>query len=302
INIGSASDFVGDDLSVETVVPKGKESEEFPSVRVMRIDDGYLTTLSIPLLSGRNFSKDFNDSSSVIINESAARALRLDNPVGQVVTNLTMDNKVETIVGVVKDYHFASLHNAIEPLVLEYHPEWTGSLTVKIKADKIPETLTFLRETINTIDPNSLFVYSFLDEKLNALYRSEENLASVFQFFAALAVIIACLGLVSLSAYTIESRTKEIGVRKVLGATVAGLVALLSKRFFLLVLFAFVLAVPITAYFIHGWLRNFAYQVDVHWWVFVISAAIVVAVTFIVVGFHTVRAALTNPVKSLHYE
>jgi len=228
--------------------------------------------------------------------------LGLENPIGQIINNPSVGNKTGTIVGVVKDFHFTSLRNNIEPLVLEYKPEWTGFLTVKIKGGRIEETLASLENATKKIAPNSLFVYTFLDEKLDALYREEQNLASVFQFFSVLAIIIACLGLVSLSAYTIESRTKEIGVRKVLGATIAGLVTLLSSRFFGLVLGAFIVATPITVYVMYRWLQNFAYQVDIEWWVFALTGGIIVLLTFIVVGFHTVRAAIVNPVKSLRYE
>lgn len=300
--IGSVSNFMGDDLSVESIIPKGRESEEFPSVRLLRVDEDYLKALNVQLVAGRNFSLQFNDSASYIINETAANVLGLENPIGQVVNNPSVGDKTGTIVGVVKDFHFTSLHNNIEPLVLEYKPEWTSYLTVKIKAGKIKETLTYLENTINKIAPNSLFVYTFLDEKLDALYRAEQNLASVFQFFSVLAIIIACLGLISLSAYTIESRTKEIGVRKVLGATIAGLVTLLSSRFFKLVLTAFFVAAPITGYVMYRWLQNFAYQVDIQWWVFALTGGIIALLTLIVVGFHTVRAAIANPVKSLRYE
>lgn len=300
--VGSVSNFMGDDLSVESIIPKGRESEEFPSVRVLRVDEDYLKVLNVHLISGRNFSLQFNDSASYIINETAAKVLGLENPIGQVINNPSVGNKTGTIVGVVKDFHFTSLRSNIEPLVLEYKPEWTGYLTVKIKGGRIEETLASLENATKKIAPNSLFVYTFLDEKLDALYRAEQNLASVFQFFSVLAIIIASLGLVSLSAYTIESRTKEIGVRKVLGATISGLVTLLSSRFFGLVLVAFIVATPITGYAMYRWLQNFAYQVDIEWWVFALTGGIIVLLTLIVVGFHTVRAAIVNPVKSLRYE
>lgn len=300
--VGSVSNFIGDDLSVESVVPQGKESETFPSVRVERVDDGYLDVLNVEFASGRNFSSQFNDSASYILNESAVKALRLENPIGQVVSNPSVGNKVGKIVGVVKDFHFASLRTQIEPLVLEYKPEWTGVLAMKIKGGNIPESMKKIEATVNRVAPNSLFVYSFLDDKLDALYRAERNLASVFQFFAALAIIIACLGLVSLSAYTVERRTKEIGVRKVLGATVTGLVTMLSGRFLFLVVTAFAIAIPVTLYFMKEWLQHFAYKIDIQWWIFALTAIIIVAVTAIVVGFHTIRAALVNPVRALRYE
>ncbi|MEO7695152.1 MAG: ABC transporter permease, partial [Chryseolinea sp.] len=302
ISVGSVSGLIGDDLSVESVVPQGKESEMFPSVRLQRVDEGYLEVLHVDFISGRNFSNQFNDSASYILNEAAVKALRIENPIGQVVVNTSTGNKAGKIVGVVRDFHFASLRTKIEPLVIEYKPEWTGSLALKLKGGNIPQSMKKIEATIEKVAPNSLFVYSFLDDKLDALYRDEQNLANVFQFFAALAIIIACLGLISLCAYTVERRTKEIGVRKVLGANVTSLVTMLSARFLFLVVMAFAVAIPVTTYFMSQWLDHFAYKIDIQWWIFVVTAIIIVAVTAAVVGFHTVRAALINPVRSLRYE
>lgn len=301
--VGRTGSIVGDHLSVEGVVPEGKEAEEdkYPSVRVMRIDDGYLDVMGIKLVAGRNFSTAFNDSSSFIINESAAKMMGLTDPVGKRINNTSM-NRIGTVVGVVKDYHFTSLHNAIEPLVMEYKPEWTGFLSVKLRAGKTTETLTYINRTINAIAPGSLFAYDFLDDHLDQLYKSEDSMGKVFQFFSILAIVIACLGLLGLSAYTVESRTKEIGIRKVLGATVTGIVTMVSLRFFVLVLIAFVIAVPLTWYSMNKWLQNFAYQIEIQWWVFAITGALIFIMALAVVSFHTVSAAIRNPVRSLRYE
>jgi putative ABC transport system permease protein len=301
--VGRTGNMVGDDLSVETVLPEGKENEadKYPSSRVMRVDEGYLDAMGITLLAGRNFSTEFNDSASFIINESAARRMDLKDPIGQRIRNTTM-NYTGTIIGVVKDYHFASLHSIIEPLIIEYKPDWTGLLTVKLRAGKTREAMAHIRKTIDTIAPNSLFVYSFLDDKLNSLYKSEDSMGKVFQFFSGLAIIIACLGLLGLAAYTIESRAKEIGIRKVLGATVAGIISLVSSRFFRLVLASFIIAVPLTWYGMHRWLQSFAYKIPIEWWVFALTGAIILVLAAAVVSFHTLSAAWRNPVKSLRYE
>jgi putative ABC transport system permease protein len=301
--VGRVGSVIGDNLSVEGVVPEGKEQEEdkFRSVRVIRIDEDYLDVMNIQLVAGRNFSTEFNDSSAFILNESAVKMLGLTNPVGQRLNNMTM-NRMGSVVGVVKDYHFASLHNTIEPLVLEYKPEWTGLLTVKLRAGKTAESLAHIKKTVDTLAPGTLFAYEFLDEHLNMLYKSEDSMGKVFQFFSLLAIIIACMGLLGLSAYTVESRTKEIGIRKVLGATVSGIVAMISSQFFRLVAVAFFVAVPLTWYAMHQWLQNFAYQTDIQWWVFAATGAIVFVIALGVVSFHTITAATRNPVRSLRYE
>ncbi len=301
--VGRAGGMIGDDLSVESVTPDGREkdSNELPSVRVIRVDEDYLTVLGIPLVAGRNFSNTMNDSASFILNEAAVAALGIKDPIGHGITN-NSDSRKGKIVGVVKDFHFASLRTAIEPLIIEWKPEWTRQLLVKMHAGKTAESMEHIRATIDKIAPGSLFVYNFLDDHLDELYRSENAMGKIFQFFSALAVIVACFGLLSLSAYTMESRTKEIGIRKVLGATVGGLLMLITSRFFKLVVAAFVLAVPLTWYAMDRWLHNFAYQIEITPYVFVATAVIILAMAAVAVGLNTVRAAMRNPVKSLRYE
>lgn len=302
--VGRTGSLIGERLSVESVVPQGKDPDRdnIPSVRVLRVDEGYLEAMSIQLLEGRNFSKMFNDSTSFIINESAAKAFGLSSPVNESLDNQSRDHRIGKIVGVVKDYHFASLHDQIEPLVIEYEPGWTSHLSLKIRAGKTSETMNYIKTTIDKLAPNSLFVYEFLDDRLDALYKSEDNMSKVFQFFSVLAIIIACLGLLGLSAFTIESRTKEIGIRKVLGATISGIVSLVSSKFFRLVLIGFVIAVPLTWYMMKEWLSNFAYKIEIEWWVFVLTGLIVFLIASFTVGFYTVKAAVANPVNSLRYE
>ena len=303
ISVGRVGSMIGDNLSVEGVVPEGKEQEgdKYPSVRVLRVDEDYLKVMGVSFMAGRNFSTAFNDSSSFIINESAAKALRLEDPIGKRVNNLTM-GRLGTVVGVVKDYHFATLHSRIEPLVLEYKPEWTGWLTVKVAAGKNKEALESIKKTIDGIAPGSLFVYEFLDDRLNMLYKSEDSMSKVFQFFSVLAIIIGCLGLLGLSAYTVERKTKEIGIRKVLGASVVGIVGIVSSRFFLLVLLGLAISIPLTWYGMNLWLQNFAYQITIEWWVFALTAGLIFMITVFVISFHTISAALQNPVHSLRYE
>ena len=301
--VGRSGNIVGDNLSVENVIPEGEdpETDKYPSVRVTRVDEGYIEVMGIEVVAGRNFSTAFNDSSSFIINESAAKMLGLTDPVGKRIWNTGM-NQTGTVVGVIKDYHFASLHNTIEPLVMEYKPEWTGTLCVKLRAGKTIETLAYIKRVISMLARDSFFTYNFLDDRLDQLYKSEDRMGKVFKFFSILAITIACLGLFGLCAYTVESRTKEIGIRKVLGATVSGIVTMVSSRFFVLVAIAFAIAVPVTWYSMSKWLQNFAYQIEIQWWVFAITGAIILIIALGVISFHTVSAAIKNPVRSLRYE
>lgn len=304
LEVGRAGRNIGEDMSVESVLPQGTDpnNNDFPSVRVLRVDEGYLPVMGIPLVSGRNFSTQVNDSSSFILNETAVKALRLQDPIGKQVTNVSVGNITGPVIGVVKDYHFASLHSAIEPLALQFKPEWTGMLAIRIKAGKAKEAIPFIQSKIKAIDPNGLFVYSFLDDTIEQLYQSENNMGKVFEFFSLLAIVIACLGLFGLSAHTIESRTKEIGIRKALGATVAGILAMISSRFGRLVILAFIVAVPATWYAVDRWLDNFAYKIQISVWVFAATGLIVLLISALAIGFNTIAAATTNPVKSLRYE
>ncbi|MFN8348322.1 MAG: ABC transporter permease, partial [Spirosomataceae bacterium] len=201
IAVGQSSNLIGDDLSVEGITPLNPPAnKEYPSFKVSRIDEDYLTVLNIPLKAGRNFSRQFNDSATFIINEKAAKVLELKNPVGAIIVNHAMGIQGK-VVGVVKDYNFASLHNQIEPLVLEYKPAWTGNMLVKIAAGNIPETIDFLKTTVEKVAPNTMFSYTFLDERMTALYKKEDTMSQILNAFAGLAIIISCLGLFGVVAH-----------------------------------------------------------------------------------------------------
>ncbi|MFI5155875.1 MAG: FtsX-like permease family protein [Chitinophagales bacterium] len=300
--VAKASNTIGDDLSIESVVPaNAAASEQFPSVRVMRIDEHYLDALSIELKAGRNFSKEFNDSASFLINEKAAEALKLKDPLNSLIVNNTMNLKGK-VIGVIHDFHFASLHHQIEPLVLEYRPEWAGSLFIKIRAGHEPETIAFLKSVFTKISPNSLFSYGFLDQRVSGLYKKEDNMSGILKVFTYLAIVISCLGLFGLIAHSTEVRTKEIGIRKVIGAGTGNLVTLLSKDLIILVLLGNLIAWPIAWWLVNKWLQEFTYRINIHWSIFLISALITVIVALFTMSYHCVRAAVANPVKSLRTE
>jgi putative ABC transport system permease protein len=173
---------------------------------------------------------------------------------------------------------------------------------LKIRAGKTIETLDFIQKTVNTIAPNSLFAYEFLDDRLNTIYKAEDSIGKIVQFFSGLSITLACLGLLGLSAYTVESRSKEISIRKILGANITHIVAMISSRFVRLVVVSLVVAIPLTWYAMGQWLNNFAYKITIDWQVFVISSITVLLFATVVTGFHSIRAAIENPVNALRSE
>jgi putative ABC transport system permease protein len=302
LSVGATGNLIGEDLSVEAVVPVHAEAgRKYPEVNVQRIDDHYFDVLQIPLVEGRNFSRDFHDSASFIVNEAAAIALGLQHPVGADIVNTTM-NVQGKIVGVVKDFNFRSLHNKITPLVFEYRPQWADYMLVKIQAGKIPQTISWLKDKMAQLAPTSLFDYGFLDDHISGLYRKEDNMSAILKVFSVFSILISCLGLFGLAAYAAEIRTREIGIRKVIGASTAGLVRLLSIDFMLPVLIGNILSWPLAAWAVHTWLTEFTYRIDIGWQVFALSLGLTLAVALLTIGFRCWQTARANPVKSLRAE
>ncbi|MDZ7289255.1 MAG: ABC transporter permease [candidate division KSB1 bacterium] len=265
------------------------------------VDYDYLETLGMKLVAGRNFSRNqtTDAENTIILNETAVKMFDLQSPLGREFSG--MDAK-RTIIGVVEDFHSASLHEPIQPTVLHIFPRNYRSILVRLRPENIPATMAFLERKWREFAPNRPFDYAFLDQKFDRLYRAEEKLATIFGYFAGIAIVIACLGLFGLAAFATEQRTKEIGVRKVLGATVMNVVALFSKDFAKLVLLANLLAWPIGWYAMHRWLQNFAYRIDIGWWVFVLAGGLALVIALVTVSTQAFKAALANPVEALRYE
>ena len=286
-----------------TILPEGKpETERWSSVG-MRVDDfDLLNTYGIKLHAGRFFSPDFPSDSTraVMINQTLARSLGWDDPVGK---RLDISGELSggRVIGVVEDFHLRSLRNKIEPLVIYFAPRYEN-ITLRFSTANIPALLDFLAEKWRAFEQRHPFEYQFLDQKLAQLYISEQQLLEIFGVFAALAIVIACMGLLGLAAFAAEQRTKEIGVRKVLGASVASVTALLSRDFVTLVLLANVLAWPLAWLAMHRWLENFAYRVEIAWWVFALAGTLALLIALLTVSTQAIRAALVNPVESLRCE
>lgn len=301
-HVGRVSDLPGEMISVESVVPEGADpNARFPSFRVIRIDDEMLTTLEIPIIEGRGFSLAHNDSASFIVNKAALKALNITDPIGARLNNQTRD-LIGTIVGVVDDYHFSSLHNVVEPLVLEYQPRWTSKMLIKVNTTDIASTIKHIESTVKSLAPSHLFSYTFYDDRWNSQYREEAKMNVLFNTFSVFMIVISCIGLFGLSAITMQTRRKEIGIRKVVGAGTSTIVRLMSKEFVILVIIGAVIGLPLAWYAMNAWLSAFAYKTSISADVFVISAVLCLAIAFGSVLFNALRAAGTNPVESLRSE
>jgi putative ABC transport system permease protein len=272
-------------------------------IRFVQTAVGYdfINTLKLNLLAGRDFSKDFpTDSADYIINETAMKRMGYTNPIGQ---PLSLWGRKGKIVGMIKDFHLNSMHEPILPLIIWLNKgENYGSLLIRTEPGKTKEALASLETLAKQINPEFPFSYSFSDEEYQSLYKSEQIVGKLANAFAVLAIFISCLGLLGLAMFTAEQRVKEIGIRKILGANVRSLFALLSSEFLVLVIIALLIALPIAWYAMNKWLQGFAFHTRIQWWVFVLSGGIIVLIALATVSFQAIKAALVNPVKSLKAE
>ena len=268
----------------------------------LRIDTDYLKTMGIKLLQGRDFSTAFStdSSSNILISESMAKALGEANPIGKFIKP---DNKEFQIVGVVSDFNLYSLHQEAKPIALQMQSNWPISyILVRVNPQNLTGSMEMIKAAWKTIAPKQEFIGSFLDENTERWYKKEQRLATIFSSAAGIAILLSCMGLFSIALISIQQRTKEIGVRKVLGASVPSIVALLSKDFLKLVIIAIVIASPLAWYAMNQWLKDFAYKIDIEWWVFALAGILAIVIALVTVSFQSMRAALMNPVKSLKTE
>ncbi|MBN9385134.1 MAG: ABC transporter permease [Chitinophagaceae bacterium] len=277
-------------------------------IKYVVADYDFVPTYGVHVLAGRNFSRAYGtDTTSFMLNAAATRALGLQHPEQAVGRNFKYGDVKGKIVGVLDDFHFESMHQQIVPLALVMAPAGTPGfgfnfISVKIAGNNVSGGLAHLENTWKRYLPQIPFEYSFLDERFEQLYQSEQRQGTLFTSFSAIAIFIACLGLLGLSAFAISQRIKEIGIRKVLGASVSSIVTLLSKDFLKLVAIAAVIAFPIAWYVMHHWLMDFAYRISIQWWIFIVAGILASAVALITIGLQAVRAAMSPPVKSLRTE
>jgi putative ABC transport system permease protein len=273
-------------------------------IKFVRADENFLPAYGINIVAGRNFYRDNTlDTNSFLINEAAVKALGLKSNEEAIGKQFQYGERKGVLAGVFNDFHFESLHQRILPIVLFQSPSTFGYGNISVKiAGNIPAALQQIEATWKRFLPEIPYQYNFLDESYAKLYDSEHRQGSIFTIFSCIAIFIACLGLFGLSAFTITQRVKEIGIRKVLGASISSIVQLISKDFLLLVLIAAIIAFPVAWYAMNNWLQEFAYRIDIAWWVFIIAAMVALAIAFATISIQAIKAALSNPVKSLRTE
>jgi putative ABC transport system permease protein len=263
------------------------------------VERNFIKTMNLQLVAGNGFTGTPADSSNYILNETAIKEMGLKDPVGK---RFTYHDRKGTIVGVVKDFHFKSLYAKIEPIILYYNPEWRGRMYVKTTAKDAHKAIAAVAKLWKQYNPDYPFDYTFMDDSFDTMYKSDIRVGKLFNCFAVITIFISCLGLFGLVTYAAETKIKEIGVRKVLGASVPDIVSMLSKEFLKLVIIATIIAFPIAWWALHKMLESYAYRTDMNWWIFALSGAGAIAIALITVSFQAIKAALANPVKSLRTE
>jgi len=283
--------------------PDGRMTANGPLI--YEIDFDFIPTYHIPLVAGRNYARSYTTDSaeSMVINEAAARIFGYTNPADAVGKKFDQWGRKGMVIGVVKDFNFRSLHQAVEPLTLRYgYPENLNRISVSIKGDNVPATIAALKKTWDRVAPQRPFLYHFLDESFGKQYEADRHFGQLFTLFSLLAIGIACLGLFGLSTFMAQQRFKEIGIRKVLGSSVMGIVMLLSKDFIKLIFLAAVIAIPLCWWAMNQWLQGFAYRISLGPVVFLEAAVIALAVAVVTIGWQAVKAAQANPIRSLRSE
>ncbi|MFT6880874.1 MAG: putative ABC transport system permease protein, partial [Arcticibacterium sp.] len=292
-------------LNINNAMPavtwQGKEESTFTNFNHMAVGADFVETWGTEMILGKAFSQNSaTDSHDYIVNESAIKAMNIESPIGKAINQWGQKGR---IIGVIKDFHFRDIKTAIEPLILRNGENATiGQVLVKISSANITQTVKALEDLHTELNPATPFKYSFSDLEYDNLYKSETVFFKLSQYFSMMAIFISCIGLFGLVTFTANQRIKEIGIRKVLGASVSGITALLTKDFLTLVLGGIVIGSPIAYYLMKEWLANYAYGIDMPYWVFAASGVLVLGIALFTISFQSIKAALANPVKSLKSE
>ena len=294
----------GRDFDSMIFVPEQPANYEKTSLTYTFVDEKYVKALNLKIVEGRNFSpaEHATDVSAFLVNQSAVKALGWQTALGKKFTRASGIGMAGPIIGVISDFHIGSLKQEIEPLVLPYLRRSPMYLAIRLHPGNVAEAISAVEETWKNLAPNQPFSYTFLDQDYARLYNQEQQMSHVFQIFSGLAILIACLGLFGLAAFTTQQRTKEIGIRKILGASVSGIVCLLSKDFLKLVLIANLIAWPIAYYAMNQWLQSFAYRINLGIGTFILSGLIALLIAILTVSYQAIKAARANPVEALRYE
>lgn len=308
LNAGLGSQVPGSEANISPFVPEGFSATEAQLMKSIDIDQDFIPTMGIEVIKGRNFSSEFgtDTSDAIIINETAARKFGWADPIGKKIENFSgeeiEDRTAQTVVGVIKDIHMSSLHSLIMPLLVNNESDDWDNIVVRINPNNVGGTIDSLRSKWEELFPNQTFDYSFLDDSLAKMYESEGRLSQIFSSFTLFAIFIACLGLFGMASFTAEQRTKEIGIRKVMGASVSGIVVLLAKDFLKLVLLANIIAWPIAYLAMKEWTKGFSYQAGIGIEMFLITAVLAAVIALLTVSFQSIKAALSHPINAIKYE
>ena len=314
VSVTSGYGLPGDQFAGDEIIVPTRQGDKEYSSSVFIGDYDYIKTLGLKLIAGRDFSREMktDEREAFIINETAVKELGFGTPekaLGQPLKwnewmpkDSLHPQKIGKVIGVVRDFHYKSLHEKVATSVIQLYPAVTFKVAVKLKTANINNTISFINRVWNRFNPGYPLDYKFMDETYGAMYKAEEKLSSLIWIFTIMAVVVGCMGLFALAAFSAEQRTKEIGIRKVLGAGTLSIFGLLSKNFVRLVLLSSLLAFPIAWWSMNKWLQDFSYRISISWWVFVVAAVAALAVALITVSFQAIKAATANPVKSLRTE
>jgi putative ABC transport system permease protein len=303
----------GDQFAGDGVIVPYKDGDKRHSTSLFVVDHDYISTLGLQLIAGRDFSKEHvtDVDEAFIVNETAVQELGFGTPEKALGQPIYWDKwipdslnpiKKGRVIGVIKDFHYKSLHEKVAPAVLQIYPPVSAKIAVKVKATDLKNTIAHIEKTWNKFAPSYPLNYKFMDESFDEMYKAEDKLSTLLWIFTVMAIVVGCMGLFGLAAFSAEQRTKEIGIRKVLGASVMSIVAMLSKNFLRPVLIASLIAFPIAWWMMNKWLEDFPYRVNISWWVFGIAAIAALLIALITVSFQSFKAAIANPVKSLRTE
>ncbi|HEY8916203.1 MAG TPA: ABC transporter permease [Chitinophaga sp.] len=294
----------GDNSSAYTKMENVSSEMQESNMDLYFVDFDYIDQYKMKLVAGRAFSRDMatDSTQAMVINEATAKVLGYSTPQQAIGRRFSQWGREGKIIGVLKDFHVRSLQQAIKPLTMRIEPDSWWQLSVHVAAKDLPNTMAAIEKQWNALVPGRPFTYNFLDASFDKQYRGEERFGNLFFYFSILAIVVSCLGLLGLVAYSTVQRTKEIGIRKVMGASVLNVVTLLSKDLIKLVLIAVIIAVPVVWYAMYQWLQGFAYRTTVEWWVFALSGLLAVAVALFTISFQSIKAALVNPIQSLRSE
>ncbi len=274
----------------------GKDPKQSVILHDISVDKDFISFFKMKMLEGKSFTGALTDTMHFILNEAAIKETGIENPIGK---RFTMHGIKGTIIGVVKDFHYDSMREKITPAAFNYYPQYFSTIYIKTDGKNTSQAIAAAEKQFKLYNGQYPFGYAFLDEIFDNLYRSEQREATLFSYFSGITIFISCLGLLGLAAYTAQVRTREIGVRKVLGASVSGITAMLSIDFLKLVFIAIVIATPLAWYAMNKWLQDFAYRINIQWWVFAVAGLLAVLIAFATISYQAIKAALMNPVKSL---